>query len=208
MAALGHQRARSLLAPFAVDAVDSIERELVAEHLAHCDACAAELLTLADAATDIDRAQPRPPERVWSGISQRVAKPPIDVAPTGAGGDRSSVVKTRQRAVTELQSVTEVERLTAEATKQLLWIDDERDAVDIVVRLIESLGGSVVPATVAPDGVPDSLPVDISFGACAPLLPVAPAMSVARLYLEEVLPGVLEDARRAVAIARARRRRR
>jgi hypothetical protein len=39
------------------------------------------------------------------------------------------------------------------------------------------------------------LPVDLSMGAGPPVLPRAPAASVARMRLEALLPGLVEDAR-------------
>jgi hypothetical protein len=201
--ALGHQRARALLAAYAVDAVDSIERELVEAHVSRCVDCANEVASLRVAAARLDAAQERPPARLWDAIQRRVRTPDARPVAVGSGG---IVTRTRRAQRSDLRTDAEVLTLTAEATHQLLWIETELDAVAIVAKLIEDLGGAVVPADAAPDAIPDAIPVDISFGACQPLAPAAPAMSVARLHLEEVLPGVLEDARRAVAIVRNRRR--
>ncbi len=203
MSVLGHQRTRAALAAYALDAVDSIERELVEVHIAVCEVCAVELRRLRESIVDIDRAQERPPERVWDAIRSRVRAPsalPVSLSSSG--------VATRVRAATktEVRTESEVLLLTAEATRQLLWIESELDAVAVVARLVEQLGGSVVPADAPAETIPDAIPVDISFGACQPLSPAAPALSVARLHLEEALPGVLEDARRAVAIVRNRKR--
>ncbi len=87
------------------------------------------------------------------------------------------------------------------ATRALLRIRRPAQAVDILVRLVRELGGDVVDA----DGAPaDALPLDLSFGERAPLLPVAPPYSVARLHLERILPMVLDDARHMVLLSRRR----
>ena len=85
------------------------------------------------------------------------------------------------------------------ATRALLHIRAPGQAVDVVVDLVAELGGRVEPAEQAG---PDALPLDLSLGERPPLLPAADAYSVARLHLERVLPTVLEDARRAAAVAR------
>lgn len=85
------------------------------------------------------------------------------------------------------------------ATRALLRIRRPSQAVRILIRLVEELGGEVVDAAHAP---PHALPLDLSFGERAPLLPVAEPFSVARLHLERVLPTVLDDARHMVLAAR------
>ena len=85
------------------------------------------------------------------------------------------------------------------ATRSLLHIRTPEDAVDILVALVRDLGGDVVPAE---DADASALPLDLSLGVRASLLPVADPYSVARLYLERVLPTVVEDARRAATISR------
>ena len=70
--ALGHQRARSLLAAYVLDAVDSLERELVHAHLEECVACTQELAELERAAHAIDAAQEQPPPAVWDAIEHRI----------------------------------------------------------------------------------------------------------------------------------------
>ena len=85
------------------------------------------------------------------------------------------------------------------ATRALLRIRRPAQAVDILVRLVRELGGEVVEAEAAP---PEALPLDLSFGERAPLLPVAPPYSVARLHLERILPTVLDDARHMVLVSR------
>lgn len=67
-----------------------------------------------------------------------------------------------------------------------------RDLRDALVALVERLGGTVGPAAEQDQEV---LPVDLSMGEGAPVLPRAPAASVARMRLEAILPGLVEDAR-------------
>ena len=85
------------------------------------------------------------------------------------------------------------------ATRSLLAIRTPDAAVEILVALVRELGGDVVPADEADE---DALPLDLSLGERPPLLPVADPFSVSRLHLERCLPTVVEDARRAAAIAR------
>ena len=63
---------------------------------------------------------------------------------------------------------------------------------DALVALVERLGGTVGPAAEEDDQV---LPVDLSVGEGPPVLPRAPALSLARMRLEAILPGLVEDAR-------------
>lgn len=87
------------------------------------------------------------------------------------------------------------------ATRALLRIRRPGDAVTILVRLVDDLGGEVAPAA---DDPADALPLDLSLDEGTPLLPVAEPFSVARLHLERVLPTVLEDARHMALLARRR----
>ena len=67
--------------------------------------------------------------------------------------------------------------------------------VELVIGVVQDLGGHVRPAAVNP---PDALPIDLGLGEIDPVLPCAPAVSVARLNLEILLPPLMEDARMAV----------
>lgn len=67
-----------------------------------------------------------------------------------------------------------------------------RDLRDALVALVERLGGTVGVAAEQDDEV---LPVDLSMGEGPPVLPRAPAASVARMRLEAILPGLVEDGR-------------
>jgi hypothetical protein len=65
-------------------------------------------------------------------------------------------------------------------------------ARDILCRMIRELGGGLVSARLEDDW---TLPVDVSFGTCDPLLPVAEPWSIARSRIEEALPRLVETAR-------------
>lgn len=82
-----------------------------------------------------------------------------------------------------------------ESTRALLDAASPREVVDVVVDLVATLGGVVVPARLA--GA-DALPLDLSFGVDEPLLAQADPAGVPRLRLEVLLPTFVEDARRAV----------
>jgi hypothetical protein len=110
-------------------------------------------------------------------------------------------IKRRAEAVTATD--VDVLRLTSRAAHELLWIDTPEEAAEIVGDFVRSLGGTVVPRA-ANDA--DCIPVDISFGSGAPAFPASPPLSMSRMLLEEALPAVVEDARRAIALARERRR--
>lgn len=84
------------------------------------------------------------------------------------------------------------------ATRALLHIRTPEQAVDVLVDLVTELGGEAVPAE---DAGLDTLPLDLSLGVRSPLLATVDRYSIARLQLERVLPTVVEDARRAAAMA-------
>ena len=86
-----------------------------------------------------------------------------------------------------------------QATRGLLYIASVREATEILIAAVQRLGGSTIPA-----GQADSwaLPIDLSFGEGEPILPVAEPLSLARMQLEQMLPGLVEDARRAVQLLR------
>jgi len=84
-----------------------------------------------------------------------------------------------------------------DATRQLLWIETPAAAADVAKRLIAAFGGETVSARASTS---DALPVDVSFGSCEPLLPFAPAYSVARLLIERHLPSFMLDAQRALEL--------
>ncbi|MFL5881544.1 MAG: hypothetical protein ACJ782_15970, partial [Actinomycetota bacterium] len=73
------------------------------------------------------------------------------------------------------------------------------EATEILIAAVHRLGGSTIPAAQADSW---ALPIDLSFGEGEPVLPVAEPLSLARMQLEQVLPGLVEDARRAVQLLR------
>jgi DNA-binding transcriptional MerR regulator len=79
-----------------------------------------------------------------------------------------------------------------------------QDLRDALVALVERLGGTVGPAAEQDDEV---LPVDLSMGEGPPVLPRAPSASLARMRLEAILPGLVEDARELANLQRLSSRR-
>jgi hypothetical protein len=79
-----------------------------------------------------------------------------------------------------------------EAARDLLRVTDAGQVRDILAGLVQRLGGEVGEAALQADTV---LPVDLAFGEGPPLLPRAPALSLARMRLEAILPLLVEDAR-------------
>jgi hypothetical protein len=87
-----------------------------------------------------------------------------------------------------------------DATRRLLHIRQPRDAASVLISLVRRLGGTVLPPRASD---PRTMPFDISLGETDPMVPAAELLSIPRLRLEEVLPAVVEDARRMVALLRA-----
>ncbi|HMD46294.1 MAG TPA: EAL domain-containing protein [Acidimicrobiales bacterium] len=85
------------------------------------------------------------------------------------------------------------------ASRALLRARTPEDAVGAAIDLVHDLGGRVVPARIAPE---HALPMDLSFGEGEAILPVAELFSVARMRLEHILPGFLEDSRLTVQAVR------
>src|SRR3954452_12797530 len=81
-----------------------------------------------------------------------------------------------------------------DAARALLRAQTAHEVSIAVQRFVEQVGGSVGPAALQSG---DVLPVDLSFGSSAPVLPRAPAGTLARMRLEMVLPLLVEDAREA-----------
>jgi GGDEF domain-containing protein len=84
---------------------------------------------------------------------------------------------------------------TATAQRSLLRARRPEDVVRALERAVHALGGEIAPAHV---GGEDVLQLDISLGVRDALVPVAPPGGQARSHLQQVLPGLLEDARRVV----------
>jgi diguanylate cyclase (GGDEF)-like protein len=85
-----------------------------------------------------------------------------------------------------------------EATRALLWVQTSADARRATERLVQRLGGTVVPARTHDAG---ELPADISFGDGGPLVASAPVGSAARALLDAHLVPFLLDARRALQLS-------
>lgn len=83
----------------------------------------------------------------------------------------------------------------------MLHATNERMVAGVVEETIEELDGSVVPADVAG---PHALPLDVSLGLDGPRL-VVPADARAGARLERLLPGIVDDARRAITSIRNQR---
>lgn len=83
-----------------------------------------------------------------------------------------------------------------EVTRGLVRAQTVHQVMHLLVRFVHRLGARALhPGEAAGQG----MPVDLSFGQLEqPLLPVADRLSLARLRLEETLPGVMEDARTVV----------
>lgn len=79
-----------------------------------------------------------------------------------------------------------------QAARALMRATHPRDVRDVLVALVERLGGTVGPAAEQDEEV---FPVDLSMGEGPPVLPRAPAASIARMRLEAILPGLVEDGR-------------
>jgi DNA-binding transcriptional MerR regulator len=164
-------------------------------------------------------------DRLWSALDQALrelppgteaaAGPPGDPPSTGqaeaaagalevSGSSRQSagaatVRQRRRTAAAAGHQDWELLQAIHEATRGLLYITSTREASEILIAAVHRLGGSTIPA-----GQADSwaLPIDLSFGEGEPVLPVAEPLSLARMQLEQVLPGLVEDARRAVQLLR------
>jgi hypothetical protein len=140
-----------------------------------------------------DLAGPPPrPDDADAGPSAGTRRP-------GRPARAAALGRTRPMLTTPAEHDFEVAAIVHQATRALLQIGSAREAVRILVAVVEQLGAEAVPAHLAGDS---ALPIDLSFGEVEPLLPVAEPLSVARLRLEEVLPGLVEDARRMVALVR------
>jgi hypothetical protein len=171
----------------------------------------------------------RPPvdelrERLWTALDQALRDLPAGTEAAGPPGEppttdqaeasagpleapgasspsvRAATVRQRRRtAAAAGQPDWEALQTIHQATRGLLYITSAREATEILVAAVDRLGGSTIPA-----GQADSwaLPIDLSFGDGEPILPVAEPFSLARMQLEQVLPGLVEDARRAVQLLR------
>ena len=169
----------------------------------------------------------RPPvdelrDRLWSALDQALRELPAgteapaspeeplamdqDMASAGAleaagssgASVRTAMVRQRRQAAAG-QPDWQLLETVHQATRGLLYIASAREATEILIAAVHRLGGSTIPA-----GQADSLalPIDLSFGEGEPILPMAEPLSLARMQLEQMLPGLVEDARRAVQLLR------
>ncbi|MDP9074116.1 MAG: MerR family transcriptional regulator [Actinomycetota bacterium] len=142
------------------------------------------------------------------------AEQPISAAETNLGGIVQAWAGHRRAAMTSQQSavatVPRTARLSAESggteflalvhdtTRAIIHAATPADVVAVLTGFVRRSGGSMVDAQID-DAV---LPVDLSFGEGPPMLPRAEPMSVARMTLEQALPGLVEDARRLIDLLR------
>lgn len=87
-----------------------------------------------------------------------------------------------------------------EFTRRLVGSTSPREAVSALSALVRQLGGTIVRPV---PGDPRMLDHDLSLGQGEPMVAAADPCSIARLCLEEVLPGAVEDATRVTAMLRA-----
>jgi DNA-binding transcriptional MerR regulator len=118
---------------------------------------------------------------------------------SGPSGRAATVRQRRRTAAAAGQPDWQVLQATHQATRAFLYITSAREATEILVAAVQRLGGATIPASQADSW---ALPIDLSFGDEEPILPVAEPLSLARMQLEQVLPGLVEDARRAVQLLR------
>jgi GGDEF domain-containing protein len=91
--------------------------------------------------------------------------------------------------------------VTTSAQRAVLRARRPEDVVRALERAVRALGGTLVPAHV---GGEDVLPLDVTLGVTDARLPMAPVGDPARSQLQQVLPGLVEDARRMVHLLWAR----
>jgi hypothetical protein len=80
-------------------------------------------------------------------------------------------------------------------TRRLFGVISPAEVLAALLDFVHELGATVAPAG---DRSRDAVPVDLSLGHAAPLVPVAGVGTRARRRLEELLPIVIEDARSAL----------
>jgi hypothetical protein len=99
-----HQDIQELLGAFALDAVDTDERDVIEGHLAGCPRCRAEVAGYRETAALLAHSGERAPEGVWDRISTVLdeAPPALDLtrlAPTAAGPVDEMAERRKARAV-------------------------------------------------------------------------------------------------------------
>lgn len=121
-----------------------------------------------------------------------------DDEPEGDGAGRRAVLA--QLADVDAEAVL----VAYQTARVMMRAPRPRDLRDALVALVERLGGTVGPAAEQDEEV---LPVDLSMGEGPPVLPRAPSASLARMRLEAILPGLVEDARELANLQRLSSRR-
>jgi DNA-binding transcriptional MerR regulator len=144
-------------------------------------------------------APPPPGEPPSTGQTEAFAGALEAPGPSGPSGRAATVRQRRRTAAATGRQDQELLETVHQATRGLLYITSAWAATEILTAAVHRLGGSTIPA-----GQADSwaLPIDLSFGDGEPILPVAEPLSLARMQLEQMLPGLVEDARRAVQLLR------
>ena len=142
---------------------------------------------------------PPPPGEPPTAGQAEAAGAPQASGSSGASTRAATVRQRRRTAAAASPPDWELLETVHQATRGLLYITSAQEATDILAAAVHRLGGQTIPA-----GQADSwaLPIDLSFGDGEPILPLAEPLSLARMQLEQVLPGLVEDARRAVQLLR------
>ena len=96
-----HQEASELLAPYALDAVDGDEQDLIDEHLSSCPRCRAELDALRDVAAAMGNSVEPLPDGLWDSIASRLperpdAEPPPMPRLVGGNGQQNDELAHRR----------------------------------------------------------------------------------------------------------------
>ncbi len=129
--------------------------------------------------------RPMPAEAIYHLITAR-HRWPIEDPPATATRDADVHLAVR--------GPSEVAQILLDSARSLLRVTSAEQAVGTLMSAVAELGGTCVPAAQAPA---TAIPMDISLGQAAPLLPMAPPGSAARRDIEHVLPALVEDARAA-----------
>jgi DNA-binding transcriptional MerR regulator len=153
---------------------------------------------LRDLPAETEAAGP-PSESLATGQAEASAGPRAASGSSGLQVRAATVRQRRRTAAAAGQPDREVLETVHQATRGLLYITSAQEATEILAAVVQRLGGSTIPASQADSW---ALPIDLSFGDGEPILPVAEPLSLARMQLEQVLPGLVEDARRAVQLLR------
>jgi hypothetical protein len=143
---------------------------------------------------------PSPPgEPPTTGQAEDAAGAPEASGSSGSSSRAATVRQRRWTAAAARPPDWELLETVHQATRALLYITSVREVTEILAAAVHRLGGQTTPASQADSW---ALPIDLSFGDGEPILPVAEPLTLVRMQLEQVLPGLVEDARRAVQLLR------